>query len=47
MVVDFCTITEDAFRATPEERVRMHIRPKITIFPWEDAKEELVAIDAE
>ena len=39
-------MTDENFKATDEERVRLNLRPKITIFPWENPKDELADINA-
>jgi hypothetical protein len=33
--------TDENFKATEEECAKLRLRPKITIFPWESAKNEL------
>lgn len=44
--VFYGTMTDENFKATDEERARLNLRPKITIFPWENPKDELADINA-
>ena len=44
--VFYGTMTDENFKATDEERKRLSLRPKITIFPWENPKDELNDINA-
>ena len=44
--VFYGTMTDENFKATDEERKRFNLRPKITIFPWENTKEELADINS-
>jgi hypothetical protein len=42
----FGVVTDEKFRLSDVEQVDKNVRPKITIFPWENAVEELRAINA-
>lgn len=44
--VFYGTLTDEKFKATDEEKARLKLRPKITIFPWENPIEELRDINA-
>ena len=44
--VFYGTMTDENFKATDEERKRLNLRPKITIFPWENPQSELNDINA-
>ncbi len=39
-------MTDENFKATDKERERLSLRPKITIFPWENPKNELADVNA-
>lgn len=44
--VFYGTLTDENFKATEEERERLGLRPKITIFPWENPENELADINS-
>lgn len=44
--VFYGTMTDENFKATEEERKNLNLRPKITIFPWENPKDELQDINS-
>jgi len=44
--VFYGAITNEKFKATPEEVIKLGLREGITIFPWENTKEELSAVNA-
>jgi hypothetical protein len=44
--VFYGTMTDENYKATEEERKRLNLRPKITIFPWENPQDELADINA-
>lgn len=44
--VFYGTLTDEKFVATDEEKKKLSIRPKITIFPWENKKDELNDINS-
>lgn len=44
--VFYGAMTNEKFMATPEEVIKLGLREGITIFPWENSKEELSAINA-
>lgn len=44
--VFYGTLTDEKFQASDEEGKRLGIRPKITIFPWENMKDELSDINS-
>ncbi len=44
--VFYGTLTDEKFQASEEEKNRLGIRSKITIFPWENTKDELSDINS-
>jgi len=44
--VFYGTMTNENFKATPEEAESLGLRKGITIFPWEKAESELADINA-
>ncbi|MDD5721504.1 MAG: hypothetical protein PHT16_03630 [Candidatus Pacebacteria bacterium] len=44
--VFYGAMTNERFRATPEEVEKLGLRKGITIFPWENTKEELFDVNA-
>jgi hypothetical protein len=44
--VFYGTMMDENFKATDEERERLKLRSKITIFPWENPQDELADINA-
>lgn len=44
--VFYGTMTDENFKASEEDKKKLNLRPKITIFPWENPKDELQDINS-